>query len=77
MAAKEEDGGGGKDWECGISRCKLLYIGWINKSLPYRNHMEKNMKRIYVYITESLCCAAKKDKCMLLIFLNYTSIKLF
>ena len=24
--------GGGKDWECGISRCKLLHIGWINKS---------------------------------------------
>ena len=26
-----EGGGGGKDWEFGISRCKLLYIGWINK----------------------------------------------
>ena len=22
--------GGGKDWEFGISKCKLLYIGWIN-----------------------------------------------
>ena len=22
----------GKDWECGISRCKLLYIRWINTS---------------------------------------------
>ena len=21
----------GKDWEVGISRCKLVYIGWINK----------------------------------------------
>ena len=28
--------GGGMDWEFGISRCKLLYIGWINnKALPY------------------------------------------
>ena len=23
-------GGGGKDWEFEISRCKLLYIGWIS-----------------------------------------------
>ena len=29
-------GGGGKDWEFRISRCKLLYIGWIsNKVLLY------------------------------------------
>ena len=28
--------GGEKDWEFGISRCKLLYIGWIkNKVLLY------------------------------------------
>ena len=26
MVAKEEGGGGGMDWEFGISRCKLLYI---------------------------------------------------
>ena len=26
-------GNGGKDWECRISRCKLLYIGWINKKV--------------------------------------------
>ena len=25
--------GGGKDWEFGISRCKLLYTGWINKKV--------------------------------------------
>ena len=28
-------GGGGKDWEFGNSRCKLLHIGWINKVLQY------------------------------------------
>ena len=52
MVAKGEGGGGGKNWECGISRCKLLHIEWINnKVLLYRtenyiqytviNHNEK------------------------------------
>ena len=35
MVAKGVGGGGGKDWEFGISRCKLVYIGWINKVLLY------------------------------------------
>ena len=26
MATKGEEGGRGKDWESGVSRCKLLYI---------------------------------------------------
>ena len=26
----EEGRWAGKDWELGISRCKLVYIGWIN-----------------------------------------------
>ena len=26
-------GGGGMDWEFGISRCKLLYIEWINNKV--------------------------------------------
>ena len=30
MDAKGEGAGEGKDWEFGISRCKLLYIEWIN-----------------------------------------------
>ena len=25
--------GGGMDWELGISRCKLLYIEWINNKV--------------------------------------------
>ena len=25
--------GGGKDWEFGISRCKLVYTGWINNKV--------------------------------------------
>ena len=27
------EGWGGKDWEFRISRCKLLYIGWINNKV--------------------------------------------
>ena len=26
-------GGGGKEWEFGVSRCKLVYIGWINNKV--------------------------------------------
>ena len=51
------------DWEFGISRCKLIYIEWINnKDLLYStgkyteylmiNHNGLNVKRIRV--TESL-----------------------
>ena len=28
-------GGGGMDWEFGISWCKLLYIEWINNKVSY------------------------------------------
>ena len=34
VIAKGEGGGRGKDWEFEISRCKLLYIGWINNKVP-------------------------------------------
>ena len=33
MVAKRKGGGRGKDWEFGISRCKLLYIRWINNKI--------------------------------------------
>ena len=33
MVAKGEEGEGGLDWEFGISRCKLLYIEWINSKV--------------------------------------------
>ena len=26
--------GGGMEWEFGISRCKLLYVEWINNKVP-------------------------------------------
>ena len=27
------EGWGGKDWEFGISRCRLLHVGWINNKV--------------------------------------------
>ena len=33
MVAKGERGGKGLDWEFGVSRCKLVYIGWINNKV--------------------------------------------
>ena len=26
--------GGGMEWEVGVSRCKLLYVEWINSKVP-------------------------------------------
>ena len=51
--------GGGMDQEFGISRCKWLYIGWINKVLLYStekyiqypviNHDGKEHEKEYMY----------------------------
>ena len=30
---KGEGVGGGMEWNVGVSRCKLLYIEWINKKV--------------------------------------------
>ena len=60
VVAKGERRWGGKDWEFGISRCKLLYIGWINRillystgnSIQYRviNHNGKEYEKEYTYV---------------------------
>ena len=34
MVAKAEGAEGAMDLEFGISRCKLLYIEWINNKVP-------------------------------------------
>ena len=56
-----EVGGGGMDWEFGISRCKLLYIGWMNNKvllystgnyIPYpviNNNGEEYKKNTYMH----------------------------
>ena len=33
MVAKGSRGGGGMDWEFEVSKCKLLYIEWINNKV--------------------------------------------
>ena len=35
LVVAKRRGGGGIDWEFGISIDKLVYIGWINKVLQY------------------------------------------
>ena len=60
----ERDGG-----KFGVSRCKPVYVRWINKVLLYStgnyiqysviNHNGKELflkKNIYICINESLCC---------------------
>ena len=72
VVAKGEGSGGGKDWELGISRCKLWHIEWINHKVllystvnyiqyPVINHEGKEYEKEYIYIciAESLCCTAE------------------
>lgn len=66
VAAK---GGGGKDWELAISRCKLLHTGWISNEVQHMTKsgptfnicdkpiMEKNI--IYICIIKLLSCTAE------------------
>ena len=42
MVAKAETGERGLDWEFGISRCKLVYIEWINDRSLTVQHRELN-----------------------------------
>ena len=72
MVAKGEGAGGGMKWEVGVSRCKLLYLEWINNKVllsstenyiqyPMINHNGKEYlkKNVHICITESLCCTAE------------------
>ena len=54
--------GGGMGWELGMSRCKLLYIGWINNKVllcstgnyiqypVINNNGKEYKKRMYIYV---------------------------
>ena len=53
--------GGGMEWEFGISRCKLLYIGWINNKVllystgnyipyPVIKHNGREYEKEYIYL---------------------------
>ena len=62
VVAKGEGVGRGMEWEFGISRCKLLYIDWINNKVllystenyvqhPMINHNGKEYKKgMYIYV---------------------------
>ena len=61
---------GGKDWEFGMSRCKLSHIGWINSKVLLHStgnyiqntvitHNGKENEKEYMYMTESLCYEAE------------------
>ena len=73
------------DWKFEVSRCKLLYLEWINnKVLLYSignciqfagiNHSRKEYfkKNIYMCITELLCCTVESSSTL---YINYISIK--
>ena len=60
MVAMGEGDGGGMVWEFGVSRCKLLYIEWINikvllystgnySQYPVINHNGKEYEKEYRY----------------------------
>ena len=59
--SRGREGGERKDWEFGMSRCKLLYVGWINNKVllystgnyvqyPVINHNGKEYKKEYIYV---------------------------
>ena len=48
VVAKGEESGGGKYWDLGISRCKLLYIGWINNKRKGRVGGERGSSQVTV-----------------------------
>ena len=61
MAVNREGDGRGMAWEVGVSRCKLLYIEWINNKVllystenyiqyPMINHNGKEFLKKNVYI---------------------------
>ena len=73
MVAEGEGGGGGKDWECGISRCQLLYMGWINNKVllcstwnsiqyPVINHNGKEYEKEYIYTHIYIYIKQKKKR---------------
>ena len=83
MVAEGEEGEGRVDWEFGISRDKLLYIGWINNKVllrstgnyiqyPVINHNRKEYEKEYTCITESFLHTAEINTTL---HINDTSIK--
>ena len=58
-------GGGVMNWEIGIDMYTVMCIKWMNnKNLLYKkiNKIQKN-KRVYICITDSLCCTEETQHC--------------
>ena len=66
MVVKGKEVGGEMDWELGVSRCKLVFIRWINnKVLPYSarcyiqypmiHQKGKQYKKLYVCVCVCVC----------------------
>ena len=63
------ESGRGMEREFGVSRCKPVYVRWINKVLLYStgnyiqysviNHNGKEYEKMYICVTESLCCTVE------------------
>ena len=64
---------GGMDWEFGISRCKVLYIEWINNKVllysrgnyihyPVMNHNGKEYEKEYICIYMYVCVYIQKTE---------------
>ena len=70
------------EWEFAVGRCKLLHLEWINNKVlmystgNYIQHLvishngKEYKKRMYICITESLCCTGEINT----LEINYTSI---
>ena len=84
--------GRGMDWEFGISRCKLVYLEWINNNVllyspgnyiqyPAINHNGKeNEKRIHIYThihIHKIESLCCRAEINTTLKINYTSIKYF
>ena len=74
MVAKAVRDWGGKDWEFGISRCKLLYIGWINNMVllystgnyiqyPVVNYNGKEYEKEKKNVCVSVCLCVTGSLC--------------
>ena len=72
MGAKGKKGWGGKDWEFGISRSKLLYIEWINNEAllystgnyiqyPVINHNGKECEKEEIHVQLSYFAIQQKS----------------
>ena len=72
MVDTGEGCGGGVEWEFGISRCKLLYRGWINNKVllystgnyiqyPVISHNGKEYEK-YIYIHKCMGITLQHSK---------------